>query len=98
MAPPATLKAPKVILIEETQSSEPAEPWKTILLNCDCHTFDDVENLLIRATHCSLSRARALSWEVHNKGSAVVYSGHRERCEAVAMVLGQAGLLTKVVQ
>ena len=72
------------------------EPWKTILFNCECHTFDDVEAQLIKAIRCSLSQARKFSMEVHTQGSAVVYSGHKERCEAVAMVLEDIGLITKV--
>jgi len=74
------------------------EAWKTVLFNCECHTFDEVEKVVIKATRCSLSQARSLSWEVHTKGSAVVYSGPRERCEAVADVIGAVGLQVKVVQ
>jgi ATP-dependent Clp protease adaptor protein ClpS len=70
--------------------------WRTILFNCDCHSFDEVERVLIQATRCTLSRARELSHEVHTKGSAVVYTGPRERCEAVADVIGRVGLLVKV--
>ena len=69
---------------------------KTILFNCDCHTFNDVETQLMKAIHCSISKAQAFAWEVHTKGSAVVYVGHKERCEAVAMVLEDIGLITKV--
>jgi ATP-dependent Clp protease adaptor protein ClpS len=72
--------------------------WRTILFNCECHTFDDVERQLIKAVRCTLSRARQISMEVHTKGSAVVYQGARERCEAVAEVLGSIGLLVKVSQ
>jgi ATP-dependent Clp protease adapter protein ClpS len=74
------------------------DPWKTILFNCSCHTFDQVENILIKATHCSLARAREISWEIHSKGSSVVYEGHRERCEAVAEVIASVGLRVKVAQ
>jgi ATP-dependent Clp protease adapter protein ClpS len=70
--------------------------WRTILFNCECHSFDEVERVLIQATRCSLARARELSNEVHGKGSAVVYKGPRERCEAVADVIGRTGLLVKV--
>lgn len=70
--------------------------WKTILLNCDCHTFDEVERQLIKAVRCSLSRAREISAEVHNKGAAVVYEGPRERCEAVASALEDIRLRVKV--
>jgi ATP-dependent Clp protease adapter protein ClpS len=77
---------------------EPAEPWKTVLFNCDCHTFDEVEKIVMKAAHCSLSRARQISNEVHTRGSAVVYTGVRERCEAVADVIASIGLRVKVVQ
>lgn len=70
--------------------------WRTILFNCDCHSFDEVERVLISATRCTLARARQLSHEVHTKGSAVVYRGPRERCEAVADVIGRVGLQVKV--
>jgi ATP-dependent Clp protease adaptor protein ClpS len=52
----------------------------------------------MKATRCTLSRARSLSWEVHTKGSAIVYEGPRERCEAVADVIGAVGLKVEVVQ
>ncbi len=72
--------------------------WRTLLLNCDCHTFDEVERQLVKAIRCTLSRARTLSWEVHTRGQAVVYEGPRERCEAVADVLGSIGLRVKVAR
>lgn len=72
--------------------------WRVVLFNCDCHSFDEVERVLIAATRCTLSRARALSNEVHTKGSAEVYRGPRERCEAVADVIGRVGLLVKVAE
>jgi ATP-dependent Clp protease adaptor protein ClpS len=73
-------------------------PWKTVLFNCDCHTFDAVENVVMKATRCTLSRARRISNEVHTRGSAVVYDGARERCEAVADAIGAIGLRVEVVQ
>lgn len=74
------------------------EPWKTILFNCDCHSFDEVERVVMKATRCTLSRARAISNEVHTRGSAVIYDGPRERCEAVAEVVASIGLRVKVAQ
>jgi ATP-dependent Clp protease adaptor protein ClpS len=73
------------------------EPWKVVLFNCDCHTFDEVENVVMKATRCTLSRARQISNEVHTRGSAVVYDGPLERCEAVADAIGSVGLKVKVV-
>lgn len=70
--------------------------WRVVLFNCECHSFDEVERVLIQATHCTIARAREISHEVHTRGSAVVYKGARERCEAVADVIGRVGLVVKV--
>lgn len=85
-------------VVEEIESADAGTDsgWKTILFNCDCHTFDQVEAQLIKAIRCTLSQARKFSTEVHTKGSAIVYRGPRERCEAVAMVLDSIGLITRV--
>lgn len=72
--------------------------WRVVLLNCNCHSFDEVERQLLKAIHCTLSRARSISSEVHNQGSAVVYHGPQERCEAVAGVLEDIKLRVKVSQ
>lgn len=95
----APAKAAKAELVGEDELEEDdggVGGWKTILFNCDCHTFDAVEAQLIKATRCSISQARKWSLEVHTKGSAVVYKGPRERCEAAAAVLEDIGLLVKV--
>ena len=81
-----------------TADSGATHAWRTVLYNCDCHTFDEVERQLVKAIHCGLGTARALSWEVHSKGSAVVFNGARERCEAVAGVLEDLRLRVKVIQ
>jgi ATP-dependent Clp protease adapter protein ClpS len=87
-------------VVEETTEQDTAADsgWKTILFNCECHTFDEVERQLIKATHCTLSQARRYSTEVHTKGLAVVYRGPKERCEAVAMVLAEIGLVVSVAR
>jgi len=94
MAPfyaPSPVKTP-----ESVDSSQSSFGWKVVLFNCDCHSFDEVEQQLIKATHCSLSRAREYSWQVHSRGAAAVYAGPKERCEAVASVLEDARLRVKV--
>lgn len=81
----------------EDSAGGAGEPWKVVLFNCECHTFDEVENVVMKATRCTLSRARQISNEVHTRGSAVIYDGPLERCEAVADVIGSVGLRVKVV-
>ena len=84
--------------IEQPADVDRDSGWKVILFNCECHSFDQVERTLIKAVHCSIAQARAYSWEVHSKGSAQVYHGAREHCEAVADVIGSVGLQVKVAQ
>ncbi len=81
---------------ETTDRSGTSFACRVILFNCDCHSFDEVETQLIKAVGCTLSRARSLSWEVHSKGSAMVYSGALERCEAVAAALEDIRLKVRV--
>lgn len=94
---PRTAAATRVVEKVSEAAGETARPWKTVLFNCDCHSFEDVEAILIKATRCTLSSARKLSWEIHSHGSAVVHEGARERCEAVADVIGSVGLVVEVV-
>ena len=72
-------------------------PWNTILFNCNCHSFDDVARQLMKAIRVSYERGMAIA-ERSTTAESVVYTGHRERCEAVAMVLEEIGLITKVSQ
>ena len=67
-------------------------PWIVILYDCDCHTFDDVETILQKATGCSLEKAEAIALEVHTKGRAICYSGTEEDCERVARIIGSIRL------
>ena len=97
--PVATRKgSAQIKKVEDPADSERDTGWSVILYNCECHTFDQVERILIKAVRCGLAQARAYSTEVDAKGSAVVYQGALERCEAVADVIGAIGLQVKVSQ
>lgn len=97
--PVATRKgSAQIKKIEDPADSERETGWSVVLYNCECHTFDQVERILIKAVRCGLAQARAYSTEVDSKGSAVVYQGALERCEAVADVIGAIGLQVKVSQ
>lgn len=67
-----------------------------ILYNDEDHSMDEVAAQLMKATGCSMGNAMAIMLEAHNKGRAVAFSGHRERCEHVAAVLGEIGLGTDI--
>jgi ATP-dependent Clp protease adapter protein ClpS len=52
----------------------------------------------MKAVRCDYTRGLALANVVHHTGSATVYSGPRERCEAVAAVLEDIRLRVQVAQ
>ncbi|MBI3292458.1 MAG: ATP-dependent Clp protease adaptor ClpS [Elusimicrobia bacterium] len=91
LRPPITQKGP-------TDTNRKGFPWHTILFNCNCHTFEEVARQLMKAIHCSYKRGMDFAEVVDRTGKAVVYTGPRERCEAVAAVLGDIGLIVKVAQ
>jgi hypothetical protein len=72
--------------------------WKTILFNCDCHTFETVIEQLIIAIKCSRETAEHLAYVADQFGSVVIYKGTKNSCENVADILGRVGLLVKVIQ
>lgn len=67
-------------------------PWIVILYNCECHTFDEVEYILQKATGCSLEKAEAIAMEVHTKGRSICYSGEYEECHRVTQVIASIRL------
>jgi ATP-dependent Clp protease adaptor protein ClpS len=83
---------------DPTDGTTRGAPWNTVLFNCNCHSFDDVARQLMKAIRVSYDRGMAIAETVHGTGKAIVYTGHRERCEAVAMVLEDIGLIAKVSQ
>jgi ATP-dependent Clp protease adapter protein ClpS len=72
--------------------------WRTVLFNDEWHTFQDVALQLVKATRCTYERGLGLANVVHHTGSAIVYQGPKERCEAVAAVLEDIQLKTQVCQ
>ena len=92
---PSTIKAP-VRKVRATTGGGTGYEARTILFNDDHHTFEEVARQLMKAIRCSYEKGMGLANLVHNLGSTVVYSGHTERCEAVASVLEEIGLRTNV--
>ena len=72
------------------------DPCKVILFNDEIHTFDEVTNQIIKATGCTLDKAEALTWEVHSKGKAIVFSGDMNECLKVSAILEEIALNTQI--
>ena len=90
------LENPEIdILIDE--DTEIGLLSKVILFNDDWHSFEEVITQLIKATGCTFEQARDFAFEVHVKGSSVVFNGPMSRCLKVSSILQEIALLTQIV-
>ena len=90
------LATPGVIERESSGAGDGLE-GRVILFNCECHTYDDVIQLLCEAVpRMTPSRAFELAWTVDNTGQAEVFSGSMDTCNEVAASLGAGGLRVQV--
>jgi len=92
MAPLPSAPIPETI--EETGTSVGGELGaRVIVYNCDCHTYQQVIDLLCRAVpQMTPSRAFELAYRIDHVGSAEVYEGPLATCEQVASILAGGGL------
>ena len=81
---------------QEDVDVEIEEPAKVILFNDEEHTFDEVITQIMKATGCDLTKAEALTWEVHNSGKSMVYVGQITKCVQVSGVLEEIELMTQI--
>ncbi|WP_337174536.1 ATP-dependent Clp protease adaptor ClpS [Paludisphaera sp.] len=71
------------VAVEEEQETRTRKlpPYNVIILNDEEHTFEYVIDLLVKLFAHPLRTAEALTWEIHNRGRAVVYTTHKEKAE-----------------
>jgi len=89
-------KPEKQIEIESEVATTTGIPLKVILFNDDWHTFEEVIMQLIKALHCTFEEARSLTFEVHTKGKATVFTGSLSECLKVSSVLEEIALHTVI--
>ena len=69
-------------------------PWyRVVVLDCQCHTFDDVEVALCRVVPgMTRDKAHQHAWEIHTTGASVVARAPKERAEHYQDQLAARGL------
>src|SRR5271165_3931386 len=65
---------------EETRTRR-IPPYHVVVLNDEDHTFEYVIEMLIKLFAHSIPRAKDLTWEIHSRGRAIVYTTHKEKAE-----------------
>lgn len=88
-------QSPEVSIVEEEDTTVGLGS-RVILFNDDLHTFEEVIEQIIKATKCSLNEAQEKTFEVHNNGKAVVYSGELAQCLKVSGILEEILLHTQI--
>jgi ATP-dependent Clp protease adaptor protein ClpS len=95
---PTAPAAPDIGIDQEVVSRiRQLRPHKVVVLDCQCHTFDDVERALCRVIPAmTRPKAHAHAWEIHTSGASVVTTAPRERAEHFGAQLLQHGLRVTV--
>ena len=65
---------------EETRTRR-IPPYNVVVLNDEDHTFEYVIEMLIKLFAHTIPRAKELTWEIHSRGRAIVYTTHKEKAE-----------------
>lgn len=69
------------------------DAWRVIVLNDDHNTFDGVAFALAAVLPgVSFDQGMSFAERIHSRGSAIVWSGHREPAELYWSQLGDHGL------
>jgi ATP-dependent Clp protease adapter protein ClpS len=72
-------------------------PHKLVVLDCMCHSFDDVERALCRyIPQMTRERAHLHATEIHTTGASVVATAPKEEAEHFAAGLRSRGLRVRV--
>ncbi len=96
MAALPTAPIPETIEDASTATDDGLE-GRVIVYNCDCHTYQQVIDLLCRAVpNMTPVRAFELAYRIDHAGSAEVYAGTLTVCEQVARILAEGGLRVAV--
>ena len=87
-----TITRPEVDQDNRTQPRA-FRPHKVVVLDCNCHSFDDVEVALCRIIPgMSRDKAQQHAWEIHTTGASVVARAPKERAELYHEQLAARGL------
>lgn len=82
-APVDEPEASVAVAVEEDQQTRTKKlpPYNVIILNDEEHSFPYVIELLVKLFGHPLPVAEALTWQIHTRGRAVVYTTHKEKAE-----------------
>jgi ATP-dependent Clp protease adaptor protein ClpS len=72
--------------------------YVVIVFNNDYNTYDEVMDILMKATACTAEEAAMETWEVDHLGKSTVHHSGQDECERVASVIRTIGIKVEVRQ
>ena len=88
--PGETVVLPRPDQLDDLGTS--SEEWIVIVYDNDTNTYEQVINILIEATGCSLEEAELETWEVDHLGKSVVHHADKLECERAAAIIRRIGI------
>jgi ATP-dependent Clp protease adapter protein ClpS len=88
-------------LLPDLQQQGPGtggDGYCVIVFNNDHNTYDEVMDILMKATGCTAEEAAIETWEVDHLGKSVVHYASQEECERVASIIRTIGIKVEVRQ
>ena len=89
-------QTPEEKAVERLAGIDTLDAYRVVLFNDDVHTFDEVIFQIIKAVRCTRATAEKHTWEVHNNGRSIVYSGGITDCLRVSAILEEIALRTEI--
>jgi ATP-dependent Clp protease adaptor protein ClpS len=83
---------------ERQEEDQGGSGWIVIVYDNDKNTYEQVIEILMRATGCTKEQAYHEAWEVDHLGKSVVHHGSKEECERVAGIIRTIGIRVEVVE
>ena len=94
------MTSPEIYIQDQTLIAESTEVKLTayvVLYNDEDHTIDEVVVQIMKAAGHSYEKSEMLTYEVHLKGKAIVFSGSMGLCLKVSSILEEIELTTSIV-
>jgi len=92
-AVPGTISRPDERVDDGTA---PGKGWVVEVFNNETNTYDEVMEILMRATGCDLHEAYIETWEIDHLGKSVVHHAGQRECERVAGIIATIGIRVEV--
>ncbi len=70
--------------------------WIVTVYNNERNTWEEVVDILRKATSCSFEEAHTETWEIDNLGHSVVHQGSESECNRAADIIATIGIEVKV--